>query len=389
MQVSREQLPHNVAYYRALVKVGPGDYDVIAISRLVREWKPGFPVHTVGSFFFIHGSNATFNRTMVFHGNAMGTFLSDRNIDVWGIDLRNVQIPAVVTDLSFARDWGFNIQVPDVLLATRIARIARAITLQGMGGIIVGGHSAGAALTYAVANAEATLTKANRDIAGIVPIDMVYKLPPDAADQAGFSCYLSQTYRNFAQKGIYFFDNRGSHAWATLAQTDPNGTSPFNPTLTNLQFALGNAGSLSFAPYYPYHSFAVVRNDAGLAVAGRYTSTSDILDKIANSPLYPIPNAMTADFFAISCPAMDTPYDDNLDKINVPVFYIGNAGGFGTIAAYTTQLLGSHDITKMMIQLQPDGNAESDFGHSDPFTAEEAPQLIWQPVHQWILKHTH
>ena len=94
MQVSREQLPHNVAYYRALVKVGPGDYDVIAISRLVREWKPGFPVHTVGSFFFIHGSNATFNRTMVFHGNAMGTFLSDRNIDVWGIDLRNVQIPA-------------------------------------------------------------------------------------------------------------------------------------------------------------------------------------------------------------------------------------------------------------------------------------------------------
>ena len=62
---------------------------------------------------------------------------------MWGIDLWNVRTPADVTDLSFARDWGFNVQIPDVLLATRIARIARTITLQGMGGIIVGGHNAG------------------------------------------------------------------------------------------------------------------------------------------------------------------------------------------------------------------------------------------------------
>lgn len=390
LQVSRQQLEPNLMYYKALIKVGAGEYDVIAVSRLIREPQAGVPAPTAGSFFFTHGSSEDFRQVMVApRGGGLGAFLAKRNIDVWGIDLRNVQIPADATDLSFAHDWDLGFQVNDVMLATRIARKVRALTRQGTGGIILGGHSSGASLTLAVANAEAILPETERDVVGIIPIDMVYKLPPEAADQSAFSCYVEELFRYFNDAGWYFFDNRTTIAWAKLAQTDPDGESPTTPPLTNLQFAMENAGRLYFWPLYPFHPWAVVRDSSGIAVAGRYTPTHEILENFATSPVYPIPNAMNADDFGTSCGTTDSPYDDNLGEIRVPVLYIGAAGGFGNLGEYTTQLLGSEDVTKIMVQLRPDDDAANDFGHMDPFTADQAPRLVWEPIHAWIVARAH
>lgn len=389
LQTSREELSRNLAYYRALIKVGAGEYDVIRVSRLVRESTPGIPVHTVGSFFFIHGSSETFNQVMVMphHNEGMGVYLADRNIDVWGIDLRNVQIPSSVTDVSFASTWGFDVQIKDVLLATRTARWVRGFTRQGVGPIMLGGHSSGAALTYAVANSEAVLPQMKRDIAGIVSIDIVYKLPPDAVDQSALSCGVAEFYHSVASVGM--FDNSAAIAWAQLAKTEPNGISPYDPARTNLQYVMENAGGTPFFPMYPWHPWAIVRDNSGVAVAGHYSATDEILNNYAASPFYPIPNAMDADMFSTSCSTIDSPYDDNLAQIKIPVLYIGAAGGFGRLGEYTTQLLGSDDVTRMMIQLLPNGHETDDFGHMDAFTAAQAPQLVWRPMQSWIVQHSH
>jgi pimeloyl-ACP methyl ester carboxylesterase len=389
LQVSREQLPKQIAYYKALVKIGPGDFDIIAIHRLVREPQVNIPVHTVGSFFFIHGSSADFRLMMLTLNAGLGVFLAQHNIDVWGIDLRNVQIPADAGDLSFGRDWGLDVQIKDVLLATRTARWARVLTGQDSGGLILGGHSSGAALTFAVANTEAVLPQDKRDIIGIVPVDMVYKLSPDAKDQSDFSCWAETTYRDLVASGLFFFDNFANFEMGRLARTDPNGISPYQPPLTNLQFLMENAGALWSWPLYPTHAFAVVRDNSGIAYKGRYSTFGDIDAAYEAVPSYAIPNTMNADMFGVSCPTTDSPYDDNLADIQVPVLYIGAAGGFGKMAEYTTQLLGSFDKTIIMMQALPDSEAQNDVGHMEPFTASQSRRLIWQPLHSWIIGHSH
>jgi hypothetical protein len=390
VQVSEQQLEHNLMYYRALIKVGPGDFDVIALNRIIRKPHAGVLPPTAGSFFFIHGSSEDFRQVMVTpHGGGLGVFLAKRNIDVWGLDLRNVQIPAGTTDLSFAKNWGLDVQIKDVMLATRIARKIRGVARHGTNGIFLGGHSSGGALTFAVANAEAILPEEERDVTGIIPMDMPYKLPPWATDQGERSCFIEQMMRNANEAGFILSDNAATIAWAKLAQTDPDAVSTYAPPLTNLQFAMENAGALFQWPIYPFHPWAVVRDSAGIAIAGRYTKTSEILQNFATSPVYPIPNGTTAEIFGVSCPTTDSPYDDNLGMIEVPVLYIGAAGGFGQLAEYTTQLLGSKDITNIMIQLQPGDDVVNDYGHMDPLTADEAPRNVWEPIHAWLVSRSH
>ena len=390
LQVSRTELAGQVAYYRALIKVGSGNFDVIGVSRLIHEPQEGIPTHTTGSFLFIHGSSAHFRLMMVNLRHGLGIFLAKHNIDVWGIDLRNVQIPADTTDLSFGRNWGFDVQIKDVMLATRIARWVRALTGQGNGGIILGGHSSGAALTYAVANAEAILPKANRDVVGIIPIDWPYKLPPWASDQSDFSCSVEAVSRDaVTHDGPFFDDNSFGIEMARLARTDPTGISPNGAPLTNLQFLMENAGGLYFWPLYPFHPLAVMRNKAGVAVRGRYSSVADIIAVFEVVPAYSIANAMGADMFGTSCVTTDSPYDDNLGEVRVPALYIGVAGGFGPLGEYTTQLLGSDDVTKIMMQSLPDADATNDFGHMEPFSAHQAQGLIWEPIRAWIVERSH
>ena len=149
-----------------------------------------------------------------------------------------------------------------------------------------------------------------------------------------------------------------------------------------------NAGALFFDPLYPFHPFAVVRDSSGIAVAGRYSSYADILETFIDQPTYPIPNAMNADMFGVSCQTIDSPYSSNLAEIEVPALYVDTAGGFGKIAEYTMQLLGSRDVTIITMQALPDADARNDFGHMEPFSAYQSKHLVWQPIHAWIVRHS-
>lgn len=389
LNVSRSELGNQLAYYRALIKVDSGDFDVIAVSRVVRELRPGVPVSTLGTYFYLHGSAGSFYQALVApHGDqGFAVYLGGHNIDVWGINLRNVQIPPETTVLPNAHDWGFNLQVKDVRLATRIARYVRGLTGQGIGRLVLGGHSAGGALVYAVANAEAVLPVASRDIAALIPMDMVYQLPPSATAQMQYSCNVAAGFKSMNDSGWYFNNNLGSIALGRLAQTDPNGVSAYSSPLTNLQAVLQNAAYLSFAPVYPFHGWAVIRDDSGLAVDGRYTQIADIVQNSVVSPPFMIPTAMISDMFAASCPTLNSPHAANLDKVKIPVLYVGLAGGMGHFGEYTLSALGSRDKKSLFIQLQPDDSATNDFGHMEAFRARDAQKLVWQPILQWIAQH--
>ncbi len=234
LDISREELWRDLVYYRALIKVGPADYDVIALNRVVLERRPGVQARTVGSLFFVHGSQGNFRMVLVVPhgGSGLGVFLAKQNIDVWGIDLRNVQIPADAVQLPNAHDWDLGLQVKDVRLGTRIAQWVRALSGQGIDRLILGGHSAGATVGYAVVNAEAAVPKVQRNIAGYIPIDMVYKLPSWATGQIQLSCNAAAGYKSLNDAGTYFTSILSTIAMAKLAQADPNSVSPYGPPLT-------------------------------------------------------------------------------------------------------------------------------------------------------------
>jgi len=85
----------------------------------------------------------------------------------------------------------------------------------------------------------------------------------------------------------------------------------------------------------------------------------------------------------------DVPFDDNYHLIDVPIFNVCPAGGFGELSIYGTTLMGSTDVTNHIIQLESAENALFDFGHIDLYIAPEAEQLFWQPMLDWMIAHSH
>ena len=96
---------------------------------------------------------------------------------------------------------------------------------------------------------------------------------------------------------------------------------------------------------------------------------------------------MEYDTYTISCGEIPTPFDDHLNDITVPVLYVGAGGGFGRNGLYTLTLLGSQDVSSLIVSFYPPAQAAFDFGHADLFHAQDAENLVWSPIYQWLSRH--
>ena len=74
--------------------------------------------------------------------------------------------------------------------------------------------------------------------------------------------------------------------------------------------------------------------------------------------------------------------------IKEPILYLGAGGGHGENGLYTLGLLGSTDVTTSIVQLYPPEFAAIEFGHTDLWSAGNAPGLVWTPLLDWINEHT-
>jgi hypothetical protein len=88
------------------------------------------------------------------------------------------------------------------------------------------------------------------------------------------------------------------------------------------------------------------------------------------------------------CGTAGSPYGIHLADITIPVFNLAVAGGFGATSIYSTTLLGSRDVTTLLVRLRPVGQELTDFGHVDLWQARNAARLAWQPLLRWLLTHT-
>jgi pimeloyl-ACP methyl ester carboxylesterase len=380
----RRALTADVAEYTFDVRVGDGEFDVITIHRVVQESSPNVPARTQRAVFLAAGDIWNFRAAFLTGAHPLPVFLAENGIDVWGIDYRWTRVPATV-DPSFMETWGLEQDAADLRFALGVARHARARTGSGFDKLFLLGWSRGGQIGYALLNEESQLGPGQRQVQGFIPVDIYLKT--DDPQLQALACQREQN-TEAAIAGGQYANPVGAlvSTLGTLAVADPNGTSILNPALTNRQagllvgettFAL--LGGLEPAPFY--HFTGGVFDAFGVPAGLSYANEADLFSfEQAAAPFQP--NRELADADAVTCGTTDVLFDDHLGDITVPVFYIGAGGGFGAYGIYTTTLLGSTDVTSLVVSKETP--RLFDYGHADLFLANDAQELVWEPLLEWL-----
>jgi len=389
-----ERLPvvDDIVRYRFKVRLGPGLFEVIRMHRVVREHRPFVPARTTEALFVLHGGSTGFEGSFMPNlttgltppAHAMPVFMARHGVDVWGMDLGWILAPADATDFSSFADWGFDREISQIRAGLGIARALRAATRGDPRRMDLLGWSYGAQLGYVLVAEETQLPSWRRHVKGFIPADITMKYEPGALPDwvCGAAAYYQQVQDSgqFGDNGATFY----SYV-AALAIDDPLGESPVFPGLNNQQAALSlGAGAGGFTP--TFHMVAGAFDEQGIPTGLQFTQPDLFIHGLAGvSPYSPV--LTFVDQFNTWCDQTDVPFDDHLGEVRVPTLYLGAAGGFGQAGVYSTTLLGSQDVTIRIVSLHPTGEEALDFGHWDLWIADNAAEVVWRPILDWLKKH--
>ena len=126
--IERRLLTDEVAEYSVALRVGPGEFDIIGLHRVVKEQAPFVPSSTSGAVLLAHGDVWPFDAAFLASAasattsdsHALPVFLAAHGLDVWGIDFRWTRVPLATTDFSFMADWGIETDACDLGIALAI-----------------------------------------------------------------------------------------------------------------------------------------------------------------------------------------------------------------------------------------------------------------------------
>lgn len=383
----RQPMTDDVAHYSVVLRVGPGAHDRIGLHRVTREHAPYRPVRTREAVLLAHGINVGFEGTFLANVGVDGApqnhnlpvFLAERGVDVWGIDFRWTLVPGDVEDVSFMADWGLERDAADLHIALATARLGRWLGGSGRGKIDLLGYSRGGRISYTYLNGESQRPARRRHVARFVQLDANLKTGSEETRQ--LACDSIDAVQQEIDNGntadaIGFLSTLGE-----LAQADPEGASPVFPGLTNRQAALV-VGTTPPGGEGTFHLFAGTFAD-GLPTGLRFTAEPVALHLLSSTASFQ-PLAGWRDALIVLCDEGGTGLDDHLADITVPVFYLGAAGGNRNGGTATFPFLGSRELESLVVSLDEPGRELEDVGHGDILAMETAPELVWQPILDWI-----
>ncbi len=390
MNFERTVIADKIVHYSFHIHVGPSAYDVIGLHRVVKENRPFHPIKTDKTFFYQHGDAKDFTG-MTLPGTlssstpddfGIAVFLAQNDVDVWGIDQAWTLTPADIPESSFMANWGVQKQVNDLTLAMTTARFTRLFTGCGFAPLNLCGYSSGVITGFALLNEETQKPPLLRNVAGFIPVDV----PLKTDDQTVRDVFTAEFARvqDLINAGDYA-DFMGFPFAAALARSDPDGDSPMIPGFTNMQVALFFGGGPLYGTIH-YHFLAGIWGD-DLPVDFEYVTIDQWLDFMAAGCPWEAA-AFIADYCRVIADIEDVPFDDHLAHITNPILLVGAAGGMGEYCVYGMSLLGSPDITQHIVRLKPVEDVLFDFAHIDIFLGHNSPQLVWQPILDWIESHT-
>lgn len=385
---SRTELRDGIAHYTFDLTLGPGEFDVVRLHRVVAERRPNDPARSVDGVFLLPGAPNSWVQIFMpplvsdvpARDRSVAIFLAKNGVDVWGIDYAWAQVPVETADFGFMQGWGIGTDIEHAHEALAAARSIRTSTGQGNGRLHLLGFSYGGPVGYGLIGRETRLPPGQRTVKGFVAVDTEVKFQ-DPARRDG-ACETARENREAIASGT--FNNSmtaGLIQLAGLAASAPDDPSPVMPSLTNLQFILN--ATASGVPHFVGGIF----DESGVPTGLRFTEPALWLDVLlATRPHWPL-QATTDVAFSRCETGEDVAFDDHLADITVPILYVGSAGGTGERGVHTVNLTASRDVEEHVVQLLPDSERGLDFGHADLFTAADAEALAWQPILDWIVEH--
>jgi hypothetical protein len=247
------------------------------------------------------------------------------------------------------------------------------------------GWSRGGQIGYVLAEQESQLPPALRSVSALIPVDTLLKTDNEPLRQK--VCEIVAQIGSDIAGGIYQ-DAGGTvvRAAGNLASVDPDGPSPIVPGLTNRQAVLLFGGAtFLFNPYVPWYHLVAASFDASGQVPTGLLYTDPQAFIVTTTQVSPYESKGTM-FQGDGAVCGDTPLDDHLHDVTLPVLYVGVQGGFGDLGIYTTSLLSS-DVEILNIKLRSDAERLFDFGHDDVFRSPMSKELVWNPILEWIVLH--
>jgi hypothetical protein len=394
-QVARHHLVDHIYEYDYVISTGNDQYHRVGVHRVVQE-EDGSPQPCDQALFMVHGDIWDFNAAFLrgtSSPHSLPVFFARRGVDVWGIDLGWTLVPGDTTDFTFMQNWGLQRDIDDLEQALSFARSVRTQTGSPDNRLVLLGWSRGGWTTLGLLNQESQMRIEERNVRAYIPVDTSVKIQ-DPAIRATICDFADSTAADL-RAGIYAYNRDVFIQVGQLAITDPNGVSPiFGPPYTNLDASL-TVGAATYQ-INPPNFFAEFYHFVGGTFPGGniwgipdglvYTSIPEWNNFLVSaSPFEAV--RMIYDTYTISCGPGSSPFDNHLNDITVPVLYVGAGGGFGSNGLYTLTLLGSQDVSSLIVSFYPPEQAAFDFGHVDLFHAQDADDLVWSPIYQWLSSH--
>lgn len=386
--VQRTVLDEDVVHYTFDVDLGPDEFDMIRLHRVVRERRPGQPVATIDGIFMLPGSPNYFEAIFMAPSisaaipwdHSIAVFLAKNGIDVWGMDYAWASVPLQTTDFGFMEGWGLERDIDYAEQALAAVRSIRVATGQGKPRLHVLGFSYGVPIAYAIAGSETQQPPGKRLVKGIISVD--YDLKVGDETQRQDSCTGAANGQDRVDAGSFQNDD-GAFLMLVgqLAKNAPGDPSPIFVGLTNWQTAL----LLGAIDNPLWHFVAGEFNEYGIPTGLSFTEPELWVDLLISIPPY-VPRQTYIDVNTARCDEVDVPFDDHLGDVAVPILAVGAAGGAAP-QPYTPSLTASRDVEQFTVQFLPYDLHFLDFGHADLVFANDAEALVWQPILDWILDH--
>jgi pimeloyl-ACP methyl ester carboxylesterase len=392
--VRREPLGGDVFHYQVDLRVGPSANAVLRLHRVVRERAPWVARPSHDAVMLLHGDFATFASNFAPRvGSPASTapglslFLAQRNIDVWGLDRRWTHAPADGADLSDFADMSFSSELDDIGRALGFARAVRVAGSSGNDRLTLVGFSRGGHLAYAYAAREGAAPRASRHVKALVPVDVFAEIAPGDEPARANACDNAAFERDALATGTVDSDNSFFVSIGRLALDAPSAPSPFFDGETNRQAFLDVVTHTSpfFTPAPHYHLLAGIFD--GDAVTGLRETPETVGETwfAAAAPHQSMREVAESD--ALWCGAPPLPLQIDLSRIEIPLYYLGAAGGFAEHGIFTTTRVRSSDVTLHIVQRFGPERVAEDFGHGDLLFATDAPSLAWRPLADWVVRH--
>ncbi|HWR25057.1 MAG TPA: hypothetical protein VN278_02375 [Methanosarcina sp.] len=362
-----------VAEYRIRIKVGSGKYDNIILTNYVNETSP-WNASTTKNLVILPGQALTEK----FYSD-MAIYYAQQGYSAYILDRRETNIPSTESDFSFMKDWTVDQHLKDTYLGITASRIHTAL-LSGTPakkiGVTAIGHSHGALLltAYEASNYD---DLASGSVEKLVPVDIIIKYNPEEPD---FIQLQAEEYSDISkdiQNGTYYNTNMAILMQiASLAFADPQGISPIQIQLTNMQFfrlLASQTYALSEHPYTTDYCYWAGNLD-GL----QYVDEDRLLDVTLTGGAVPYSPKYMDQYMAGLMGNIDG-YKIDSSKVDSPLLYVGLGGGFGDHGAwwYRNEVGKTNNNVSTM-----NWNSQ---GHASVLLDRNSPEL-WKLIDDWMKK---